>query len=134
MTDFTWKAEYAVGVPAIDDHHRDLFALVARIEAADPGGPTLPELIARLDRDMARHFAEEEAHMAAIGYPDLPRHHQDHADFLVWLDSVKRTYRASAQAPFELGETVNAYLEQWMVNHILRTDMRYRDFTVAHGA
>lgn len=130
MTKFDWKAEYAVGVPAIDQHHKELFELVESIENADLAGSELPALIARLDRDMAKHFREEEAHMRVIGYPDAERHAHEHAAFLEWLAIVKATYRRTADAPFELADAVNAYLEKWFVNHILRSDMAYRDFAV----
>lgn len=133
MARFEWKPEYAVGVPAIDDHHRELFELVDGIEHADPDGRALPALIARLDRDMAKHFAEEEAHMSAIGYPDLERHAGEHRVFLEWLDTVRKTYRRSGEAPFELAVSVNRYLEKWFVNHILHSDMAYRDFATGPG-
>lgn len=134
MSRFVWKPEYAVGVPEIDRHHQDLFALVDRIERTGLGERDLVGLIARLDEDMAKHFREEEAHMREIGYPDLARHAREHRGFLEWLDSVKRTYARSGEAPFALAEQVNAYMEQWFVNHILRSDMAYREFAVTKAA
>ncbi|MCB9957489.1 MAG: hemerythrin family protein [Rhodospirillaceae bacterium] len=130
MAKLQWKSEYSVGNAAIDADHQGLFALVRELEDADMTDGFLDTIIWRLEEYAAGHFAREEAMMRKGGYPDLEEHMAGHRAFVEWLDTVKITYRRAAESPFEIGDMVNAFLERWLVEHILEEDMDYRDYIV----
>ena len=75
-----------VGVPAIDEEHRELLGLLNAVLAAVAGGEPLGAVRRQgetiLDR-LANHFASEERTMANICYADSGRHASVHADLLV---------------------------------------------------
>lgn len=127
MSRFEWKPEYSVGNKAIDADHQSLFALIRELEATDISDGYLDHILWRLEQYAAGHFAREEALMRAGGYPDLDEHTAQHRAFVEWLDTVKATYRRAAESPFQIGDIVNKFLENWLIHHILEEDMQYRD-------
>lgn len=134
MAEFQWTEAFSVGNGAIDADHQGLFALVAELQAADPGHVDLAEIIGRLEAYAAGHFAREEELMRNVGYPDYDAHLEEHESFTEWIHTVKRTYRLAAESPFHIGNAVNKHLADWLVNHIMKEDMKYRDFIVAQKA
>ena len=130
MGRFEWRPEYSVGNEAIDEDHRGLFALVRELESADMTDGLLDDILSRLEAYAAGHFAREEALMSEVGYPGLAEHVTEHRAFVEWLESVRRTYRRAAESPFQVGDLVNAFLERWLVEHIMEEDMRYRNHIV----
>ena len=126
MSRVEWKPEYSVGNAAIDADHKMLFDLVNRLSSADVTDGFLSEIIAELEDYAAGHFEREEAVMRAADYPDLEEHIKGHRNFVEWLESVKITYRRAAESPFQIGDSVNAFLQGWLVNHILKEDMLYK--------
>ncbi len=128
MTSFNWKPEYSVGNDAIDNDHKGLFALVSELGEADISGGFLDDILQRLEDYAEGHFAREEALMRKIGYPEYDAHVHEHSAFVEWLETVQKTYRRAAESPFLIGDVVNDFLKEWLVEHILEEDMKYRDF------
>jgi hemerythrin len=128
MNDFTWDETLRIGDPEIDADHQGLFALVDELEHGRKGETDLANIIARLEVYAEEHFAREEELMKKIGFPGMEAHIAEHRKFEEWLDTVKATYRRAAESPFLLADTVNQFLEQWLVNHIMKEDMKYKDF------
>ena len=133
MSTFEWTEDLRVGEASIDEDHQGLFALVRELEAADMSGGFLADIIGRLEDYAVGHFTREEALMRRVGYPQLEEHIAEHRAFAEWVDSVKTTYRRAAESPFQLGDLVNQYLEQWLVNHIKKSDMAYKEFMDEKG-
>ena len=131
MKRFEWKPEYSVGNDAIDADHKGLFVLVQELENADMTGGFIDNILQRLEDYAAGHFAREEELMQKVGYPGFDEHVKEHRAFVEWLGTVQKTYRRAAESPFLIGDMVNAFLENWLVEHILEEDMRYRDHIVA---
>ncbi len=131
MTAPAWSPALSVGHPEIDKEHQQLFALVDRIDRADLSESLLSEAIGQLEHYTKTHFAREEALMMRAGYPHLEAHMAKHALFVEWLSAIKHAYQRSAESPFEIGETVNRFLGEWLVDHVQTEDMRYRDYIAA---
>ncbi|CCQ74528.1 bacteriohemerythrin [Magnetospira sp. QH-2] len=128
MKKLVWKPEYSVGHPGIDADHQGLFALVQELHEADMTDGLLSNILRRLEDYAEGHFAREEEMMRQGGYPDLEEHKTLHRNFEEWLNTVKKTYRRAAESPFQVGDSVNAFLENWLVAHIMEEDMLYRDY------
>lgn len=132
MNDFTWDERLRIGDPAIDADHQGLFALVDELEHGTKGETDLANIIARLEDYAEEHFAREEALMQRIGFPGMETHIAEHRRFEEWLDTVKATYRRAAESPFQLADMVNDFLEKWLVNHIMKEDMKYSEYMDGH--
>ena len=127
MAFMEWKAEMSVGVPALDDQHRSLIGLINMLEEKEQTGDAVSYVISELERYAREHFRDEEALMAAAGYPELESHRAEHRSFEEWLGSVKGAYAAGGETRYYIAENVNAYLKGWFTNHILIIDMEYKD-------
>lgn len=130
MVDSRWSDKYSVGDAAIDADHKGLFALINALRRADRAAIDVVGIIAKLEDYAAGHFAREEELMKKVGYPGLTQHAEEHERFVEWIDTVKRTYARAAESPFLIGDMVNDFLIEWLANHIMTEDMKYRDFIV----
>ena len=132
MAEYTWNQSLSVGDEHIDDDHKELFALVNELQTANMSRDYLSGIIGRLDNYAKEHFSREEDYMRAADYPGLEAHIAEHRLFNEWIDSVKTTYTRAPESPFVIGEQVNDYVSRWLVNHIMKVDMKYRDFILAN--
>lgn len=119
-----WKDSFAIGVPAIDRQHKELFARADGLLAAMREGRSAPEckrLLAFLREYCETHFGSEESLMQRIKYPGLAAHFQQHLEF-------KRRFEESAEDFAKSGANSVVAIELqgliggWLVNHICRED------------
>ncbi len=78
---FEWEAKYNLGVPAMDDEHRPIIEgmnQLHELHVAGALGPRLLKVMQQLVQLTRGHFADEEACMQQMGYPDLRKHRQMH--------------------------------------------------------
>jgi len=122
-----WTDSYSVGVPLLDSQHKGLIDLINRLTDAPSDGAVTGWIIEELDAYTREHFAAEEALLKRAGYQDLKRHKSEHAAFEHWLSAVRQAYATGVASPDMLSENIAAFLREWLVNHILRSDMAYRD-------
>jgi len=118
-----WRPEYELGIEAIDAQHRRLFAsvddLLAAIGAgeADAVGP----MLTFLRRYVLEHFADEQALMAAAGYPLADVHAAEHARFAADLFDAQARYSREPKNPW-LAAKLGVGLADWLREHVLRSD------------
>lgn len=84
-TQFTWQDEFNIGVDVIDKEHERLFKIINKLytfkEEEKDSQWTCQEGIKFFNGHTMRHFAEEEAYMASIGYVGLEQHKRIHQGF-----------------------------------------------------
>lgn len=123
-----WNASLDLGVANMDAEHRELVAAMNRIHELDARAADKASIEAAIDRLVTltkRHFADEEKHMAAIGFPDLKRHALIHQDMLKKVDVHCATFRAGN------GRVERAFFDflvYWLGAHIKGIDKRYAEF------
>ncbi len=123
MSNVGWRPEYELGIEAIDAQHRRMFAsvddLLAAIGAgeADAVGP----MLTFLRRYVLEHFADEQALMAAAGYPLADAHAAEHARFALELFDVQARYGREPQSPW-LAAKLGVGLADWLRDHMLGSD------------
>ena len=125
MEPIQWKEEYSVGVPELDEQHKGLVMLINRLTEAGHRPERIKSALAALDRYTKEHFRAEEALMSSRHYEDLDEHRKQHQAFEEWLQAVKMVYNFSSSPDF-FADTVSTFLRNWLVNHILKTDMAYK--------
>ena len=80
-----WKPDYALGIPAVDHEHRELFDLVNDLHASlfeSDSEATVMDFLGELFSKISSHFALEEKLMRDGRYADFPAHKADHERLL----------------------------------------------------
>jgi hemerythrin-like metal-binding protein len=127
MEKVCWKDEYSLGIEKIDRQHQHLIEIVNKI-IDQPLSPGDTDLTANTIKEMVcyarQHFADEEKLMRRYGYPNLEAHKKEHnyfidttADLAVGFMNNKNT----------TGGEIAEFLSIWLTNHILKTDMKYKE-------
>jgi hemerythrin-like metal-binding protein len=122
---FDWKPALDLGVAAMDREHKELVAAMNEIHDLDRKGadkPTLDTAIQKLIGLTKKHFADEEKHMAAIGYPDGKRHALIHVDM---LRKVAVHYDAFTKGSGRVSPEFFDFLVFWLNAHITGIDKKY---------
>ena len=125
-TQFEWREEYSIGVDSIDQEHKRLFRIINKLfdfkEEEKDNQCTCQEGIKYFKGHAVKHFADEEAYMASIGYEGLEQHRRIHQDFrkniLPALEQeLERTDYSQESMEHFLGVCAG-----WLVGHTLTED------------
>ena len=125
-TQFEWREEYSIGVDSIDQEHKRLFRIINKLfdfkEEEKDNQWTCQEGIKYFKGHAVKHFADEEAYMASIGYEGLEQHRRIHQDFrkniLPALEQeLERTDYSQESMEHFLGICAG-----WLVGHTLTED------------
>ena len=123
-----WTPDFSVGVASIDEQHKGLIAMVNRL-MAEPRTTTQSETISALLSDLTKyaeeHFAAEEELMRRHNYPRLDEHIAQHLTFRnATVDFCMAAMNDDGTVP----EAMFRYLCNWLVEHILNSDMDYKPY------
>ncbi|MCX7156606.1 MAG: bacteriohemerythrin [Rhodocyclales bacterium] len=125
----TWREEFSVGVAELDDQHRQLINRINQLAACGDtrkpdGAERYMEILSGMVDYCQRHFTDEENHLQRIGYSGIAAHQAEHNRF------VERMTDFSLKGSVGIRDVgaVHAYLKHWLLDHILKSDMAYRDF------
>lgn len=117
-----WSPKIEVGIPAIDEQHRQLFELAATF-CGDGDEIRVSKSLAMLTDYVKVHFREEEEMLAACEYPRLEAHRRLHAEFRQLL--LELLENAKQMTLDEIAEAVKFLINGWFYNHILIADFDY---------
>jgi hemerythrin len=128
MEKICWKKEYSVGVEKIDRQHRHLFEIINKL--IDHSGTSKdPELVSETLTEMLNyakeHFTTEEELMQEYGYPEIEQHKEQHIYF--FKTTAELSINALNKQSMVLREIVE-FLKIWLTFHILKVDMKYKEF------
>jgi hemerythrin-like metal-binding protein len=126
MQRIEWDQSYSVGISDIDEDHKKLISIINRVVEAVENNEAVLWTFDELKDYTQTHFSREEDKMKAADYPDFDNHKIGHEEFIKWLKHVKYTYELTPETSVALGESVSKYLQEWLVNHILKSDMEYK--------
>jgi hemerythrin len=133
METIHWKNEFSVGVTEMDNQHKKLLAMINRLieeqhSLTDP--KTIAELLTGMTDDARVHFRAEEYLMAEYGYD---RKNEQEIQHQAFIDKTISFYSATDIGPNILSTALLDYLGTWLVGHILKEDMRYKEFFRSKG-
>ncbi|MBW7996337.1 MAG: bacteriohemerythrin [Candidatus Glassbacteria bacterium] len=125
-----WKPEYSVGVPGLDDQHKELFKLLDELSAAIENGDDsdLGNALSKMHVYILFHFSSEEHLLTKYGFDKLDQHIAKHADF---KEKVQEFNARLSGDKRQLAVEIRDYLDGWISNHILETDKAYEQFLSA---
>lgn len=128
LVQLVWRATYECGHSEIDEPHRDLFALVNIVLAAIAAGRSkedLAELFDSLVRELAGHFAEEEAIIAAADFPAVEEHASIHRELLDRAKCLVEGFRVGTN---DNEQAFRFLAHEVVIRHMLEVDRSFRRY------
>ena len=130
-----WTEDMSIGVPMIDNGHRELINRLYGLRAAIKKQVcryTIEDTLVFLEEYTEVHFCEEEHYMKHYGYSDYALHMEKHEDFIMELHFLKeelRNIRAlGLKGSYELSvETVQVVVD-WLRDHVMIYDKELGNF------
>ena len=134
MAYMEWHPALEIGHPQIDAEHRSLVETLNRLhQAVDQrrGHDEIEQVLVFLRDYTVTHFTAEEALMIQHQYPGASSHFADHVALVVQVSDLLADFRAGKAV---LTDVVLAFLEAWLVDHILGPDTEFGGFLKNRGA
>lgn len=128
-----WNDSLSVGVSVFDKEHKQLISLVNKLNhalAAGSAKKTMEDILKSLVNYTKIHFKHEEEYMTLYDYPEYSKHKQEHDALTSQVMDFAQRYE-SGKASFSL-ELMN-FLKDWLVKHIMGSDMQYKEFFRSKG-
>ncbi|HVP66397.1 MAG TPA: bacteriohemerythrin [Anaeromyxobacteraceae bacterium] len=121
-----WTSALAVGIPAIDEQHQELFRRVAGLleamRASDPR--EVARVMAFLGEYVIEHFRMEEGLMQSYGYTQFALHKAAHDRFVTDYADMRKKLEVKGAVSFVTIQ-VKTWLCDWLVAHVSGTDMAF---------
>jgi hemerythrin-like metal-binding protein len=128
MAFIEWRGEMSVSVAAFDEQHKGLIALINKLHEAMKAGQgrgTMDGILTELLRYTDVHFAAEEKAFEKHGYPAAPEHRAIHRAFVEKVEGLIQKHKAGS---FTVTVDTLAFLNEWLVSHIMGEDHKYAAF------
>ena len=124
-----WRPEFALGIPGVDEEHRELIELINALHAdlagRDLSSPTGQESVAaflgEIHARIAAHFALEEREMRERGYDRYAEHKGDHERLLEEIHALIEDYDAGRVVHLD---DFSRSLDAWFTDHFRDQDAR----------
>ena len=121
-----WDNSLATGIELIDSQHQWLFKATNDLYDAVMSQhgierDTMAQLLEGLVDYTINHFILEESMFQQYGYQDALAHKTEHDAFTARIVRLLQEFEGGA----DIGMDVLELLKNWLVNHIMSTDMRY---------
>jgi hemerythrin len=129
MMHIDWSSVPQMGIPEMDEDHRQMVHLLNRFFgiAQDDEDNQATETLDELIKITRAHFVREEALLDKHGYPELHLHKAEHDGLLRDVGSYLE-HRKRGEVPKQLTFETAQFLLGWLREHILRTDIKYPPF------
>lgn len=121
--EFQIPKNLGVGIPAIDEEHRNILLMIHRLNASnDASGEVARDVLVDLREYTVKHFKHEESLLESSGYPELEEHIAEHRAL------TKKVDQLASDSSNMHGDNLKNLLEEWIKHHILEVDQRYVEF------
>jgi len=128
----TWKPEYELGIPIIDEQHRGVVTIINSLYYGmqHKHGEIMLAPITNMIYDYTRiHFEIEEDFLKQCNFPDVDSHQLLHKE-LIGEISHTRKENVFKQDPFQFMD----FLKRWWIDHICNKDRKFRDYLLKESA
>lgn len=124
------KQKLELEIRNIDNQHKELISILQQVNDLQHTSESrrnvyFPVIIEKLLYYSQYHFSFEEEHMSKNAYPLLKDQQQLHKDFVSRIIKFTNEYK---NGMFDLGDEMILFLKDWVVNHILLEDKKYKIF------
>lgn len=118
-----WTDALLTGIKEIDDQHKVLFDVIARLEqavGADDKWSAVHFALVELTSYVTIHFAVEEALLRLHDYPALDAHIASHRAFSAALADIKKHSIRE-----DVSDAMTTLVKAWLAQHIGKEDIAY---------
>ncbi|TSA11360.1 MAG: chemotaxis protein [Betaproteobacteria bacterium] len=127
--EITWSDKFEVGIAELDDEHRQFISRVnqlnkAIIESEDKSA--VQRAMNLMLIETGHHFGHEQDLLAQWKYPEAAAHSAKHVELMQRFERVMKEI-ADSDISF-VWAAKGLHLKQLLVEHLLKEDMKYRDF------
>lgn len=136
MPKIIWTDDFNVGHPEIDAQHKkwvDIFN-TAHDQIMSGDSKILSTMgidaVNAMMEYAATHFEFEEKYMEEMGYPDIKNHREAHHFFSLQLKRINDDFLNGNKL---LNSEVIKIISNWLVDHILNMDQKYKEYNEAKG-
>tara|TARA_R110002110_G_scaffold122424_1_gene298613 strand:- start:7810 stop:8208 length:399 start_codon:yes stop_codon:yes gene_type:complete len=120
---YTIPSGFIIGVASIDEEHQAILTEINRIKkttlSATPDSLKLS--LSGICEMLKSHFANEEAFMAEIGFPEMEAHAREHGELLERVKAVQKT------DPADIVGQIHSFLDA-AFQDMGRSDIYLREF------
>jgi len=128
----TWRDAMSVGAPALDADHKKLIELVNFADqwVARESWPQVATVLDELMVYAQGHFRREESVMAALKFPETESHKKLHEALGMRARVLRDRFNACAHDEDRraCGAILLKVLNDWLLDHILKQDMKYKPY------
>jgi hemerythrin-like metal-binding protein len=120
-----WSDSIAIGIPLIDQQHKDLINNVNELIEAirtGKGQKHIQKITVFLEDYVVRHFNDEEVLMQEYNYPGYSAHKSLHVKFIDAFNALKQELRDKQDKGLYLVFRVQTLVMDWFINHIAKVD------------
>lgn len=129
-----WSNKYSIGIDSIDEQHKELIALINKLNIAMAHGEAA-SVVASIFEGLANytkvHFAYEEALFKKHGYPQSTEHLKEHQQLIKRVEQFKFEFEQDLSGAVSL-ELIQ-FMTHWLLDHILKSDRDYSPFLIKCG-
>jgi hemerythrin len=128
-----WNERYSLGIPKIDEQHKELLRLTNELYAACLGEDSeakeqFKNTISALVNYVSEHFSAEERLLQRVNYPKYAEHRAEHESFIKKILEQVSCFREGKS--FVPNNFVR-YLKDWILSHIAVSDKQYATYLFA---
>ncbi|MCL2192588.1 MAG: bacteriohemerythrin [Treponema sp.] len=127
-----WEDRFAVGIPLVDNQHKELLNLANALhDTCRQGKEFVPEGFKKTAGAAVEyvkvHFSTEEKIMERVNYPGMAEHKAEHQKFVrKVLEEVRNFEDGVSFVP----NRFVAFLKDWILSHIALMDKKMADYVL----
>jgi len=128
MAFIDWQENYSVGIKQFNDDHKELVKIINELHnglVSNLGISQMTYVMDGLVNYTVGHFAREEKYMKKYDYSGYDEHKEEHEKL---LNKVREYYQMLKDGRSSFTIELMAFLKDWLVDHILGSDMEYKEF------
>lgn len=128
-----WGPKYFIGLKEIDDQHKVLVELINEVYAnfgKTGNKKKIKKVLNELVDYTVFHFGNEEHYFEKFGYADSTGHLKQHNSF---VDKIKKISSDFESGDASVSLDLVDFLKDWLINHILKSDLKYVKHFKEHG-
>jgi hemerythrin len=127
-----WDNKYSVGIPLIDEQHKELIRLTNELYQGCLAGDDAAQdfffnAIHKAMDYVKYHFSAEEKILENVRYPYLAEHKRQHEDFVLKMVEDVKSFQGGKK--FVPNNFVR-FLKEWILSHIAIADTQYARYIV----
>lgn len=123
-----WTDSLSVKNKHIDEQHKKLVNMVNKLNSAVNKGESrnmLGTILDELIEYTVKHFKDEEALFVNSSYPGKEKHLEEHNNLKKTVSELRAAFM---EGNVLIGTDTIDFLKNWLVNHIMGTDMEYTSY------